>query len=171
MTVFIRSNSGSTVPLDINVDSTMRNIYDEIGGEPIFSYQGEEIKNLDESLADLGICPETTIDYKQLVPMAVNDMISCDVIIDPINKKLHNVPPEDMFIEHNYQVTTFDLSKVGHRKYQTPEGNIYHIYDDEILLDYYDDDDCVTWDLEYISKIPYYSELKSLKEQYPQFLD
>ena len=110
MTVFLRSECGYTTPIDINVDTTMKDIYDEIGGEPIFSYMGEEIKDLSQSLADLGICPESFIEYKQLEPLAFVSNQGKIIIIDTQEKEVRYMTCDSIYIS--------DLTKIGYKKYK-----------------------------------------------------
>ena len=165
MTVFLRSECGYTTPIDINVDTTMKDIYDEIGGEPIFSYMGEEIKDLSQSLADLGICPESFIDYKQLKPLAF-EYVHYKVIIDPIDKEIHYIPPSpNSYVSLSSNVIT----KVGHKKYEPKSGMGITLQINDDNLEYEDDIGIVEYDR--VSKIPYYPELEKIKDKYPHLFD
>ena len=68
MSIFVRiAQSGSRIPIDINVNTTLNDIGKEISHiikNPIFNCSDDNT----QTLADLGICPETTIEVRERIP-------------------------------------------------------------------------------------------------------
>lgn len=64
MSIFVRLIDGTQLVVDISVDTTLEDVAEEIKSyieNPRLTYQGEVLTNHKETLADLGICPESTI--------------------------------------------------------------------------------------------------------------
>ena len=64
MSIIVKFITGNRCVVDITVDTTLEDIAEDIKDyieTPKFIYQGEVLNNHKESLADLGICPESVI--------------------------------------------------------------------------------------------------------------
>lgn len=143
MSVFVRLIDGTQLAVDINVDTTLEDIADDIKHyikNPKFTYQGEVLTDHKETLADLGICPESTINvdgsYKFYILHGTTDGRDCVYyIIDEKRKVIYNISViEDITYCNMQSICVMDGNIYTYRPYDYPRFITTIIIDDEITV-------------------------------------
>lgn len=99
MTLYLRLyNHDSLIPISIDTNTTLKDVANDIKQyirSPKFMYLGEEVDAIDNSLADLGICPESIVDVGQshdlMILFSRTYVYGSDdyYILDPIDRCIH----------------------------------------------------------------------------------
>ena len=123
MSIFVKVlSSNRTICYDINVDTTLNDIATYIKQyilNPIFIYQGIVISDNTQTLADLGICPETTIEVTEveyIIFKCDNYFIEnnqCHIVLDINRNTIHYIEYDGAIL-----IKTGKLEQLESNKYK-----------------------------------------------------
>lgn len=67
------TTTGKTHPIDVSVEGTLGDLYEELSGPYEITFQGAtlNVHSKDTTLADLSLCPESVIEYTPYIPLEV----------------------------------------------------------------------------------------------------
>jgi hypothetical protein len=115
MDIFIQTESNNLIPITIEAHWTVGDLKDNLReySAPLLSYQGAELKDPMQELADTGICSESVVNMISRRAW----MLKCGsdvVIIDTKDNEIHLLNDED----YDLQIGSRNLTKLGYGKYK-----------------------------------------------------
>tara|TARA_B110000908_G_scaffold12629_1_gene14722 strand:+ start:11514 stop:12098 length:585 start_codon:yes stop_codon:yes gene_type:complete len=133
MNIFVQTETNDTIPIEVRADWTVGNLCEElryIYTYPVLSYQGIQLRNLDQDIADTGICSESVVNVRNsgYVLMFINaENVGDDtdmIIINTEDEEVHCLNyDEDLYI------STLKLTKIDNKKYKHTDNLLTFIYE------------------------------------------
>lgn len=161
MTLYVALPADTHIPIDINIDTTVQDIINDIKQyieNPKIIYRGKELDNHKDTLADLGICPESLVyaepSHRLMILFARtydNEYGTDDYyIFDPITRNVHCIKMADggiycdsypmvkdgnKYTLHPYDGITQDIILDDQRYYTITHNDDYEVERQCMILD------------------------------------
>tara|TARA_B110000908_G_scaffold12629_1_gene14715 strand:+ start:7879 stop:8448 length:570 start_codon:yes stop_codon:yes gene_type:complete len=147
MYIFIRTNTNETIPITVLADWKVGDICRQLLPEytdAILSFQGRELRDLDQPLSDTGIGSESILDVRNSI-RPILYMIKDSrrgkrqLLLDFENSVIYSI-----FSPNTHFVTKLKLTKIGDNQYENEDmqvRNVYTIIDDKLTMEHYINDE------------------------------
>jgi hypothetical protein len=131
MDIFIQTETNTTIPMEVEAHWTVGDLKDALHGHsaPLLSYQGVELNDSSQPIADTGICSESVVNMisrRAWMAKSGHEVI----IIDTVDNEIHLINDED----YDLRIGNNVLTKTDHSKYAF--GSCGMIYEYQLSIEF-----------------------------------
>lgn len=113
------AHSGEVTPIDVPIEGTLEDLYKELDKPASIYFQGQRLSTMDTSLADLGLCPESLVDYSNYITVEEFKKRFGEFII----QNLDRIGERGKYNEN--ELITWDVIRSIPQEYKASHGAVY----------------------------------------------